>query len=118
MADLGNLAWERPLVADLVSLAWECPLVADLGRLALERRLVADFAQTQSGAAWSEIDKSAPRPPPVTVLCRLVWGGKQSEPNSFGRAKRGTKSGGSKGYHREESDEFVNSLQHTYVFYV
>ena len=40
MADLGNLAWERPLVADLGSLAQERPLVANMGRLRAKRALL------------------------------------------------------------------------------
>ena len=48
MADLGNLAWERPPVANLGSLAQECPLVANLGSLAQERPLVANMGRLRA----------------------------------------------------------------------
>ena len=44
MANLGRLAWKRPLVPDLSTLAWECPL-PNLGRLALKCLLVINFGR-------------------------------------------------------------------------
>ena len=81
VADLGRLARERPLVAALGRLAWERPLVADLGNLAWERPLVANLSSLARSAPWW----------PIWADCE------RSEPHLFGRAKRGTKSGGSKG---------------------
>ena len=42
-SNLGDLAWERPLVANLSNLALEQALVANLGIMAMERSLVANL---------------------------------------------------------------------------
>ena len=42
-SNLGDLAWERPLVANLSNLALEQALVANLGNVAMECSLVANL---------------------------------------------------------------------------
>ena len=60
-SNLGDLAWERPLVANLSNLALEQALVANLGNVAMECSLVANLGNlVQMSHLEAHNAKSAP----------------------------------------------------------